>query len=198
MKIIKTYLPIFTGFYNTIFEPCNEDSEVDDINNLRESEGLKPIGYDDCQWDYKDYFGRVSEQCAEVIESELKGLGLIESIEYENLYSPKEYNFRNDSINIAIELTEDNIKAIGKYLNENIDPFKVYIKDKYTSCSGFISSYSNNVNDWIDSDSLEHKHKLGSILGFILLDNAFDQFELFDQLTDTYICASNYSELTGE
>ena len=40
----ETYLPVFTGFYGTIFEP-DESSEIEGINELRESKGLKPIDY---------------------------------------------------------------------------------------------------------------------------------------------------------
>ncbi len=57
---------------------------------------------------------------------------------------------------------------------------------------------SNDSSEWIAEEDILHTHKLGSVLQFILLSEGFDQWALCDQVTDTYICATNYSELTGE
>ena len=66
MNKIKTFLPVFTGFYNTIFEP-NESSEIDNYNQLQGAD----YNYDDFEFDYEDYRKRVAEQCVESIEIEL-------------------------------------------------------------------------------------------------------------------------------
>ena len=195
---IKTWLPVFPGFYNTIFEPNNEDVEIDEINRLRLDQGLPKITYDECEWNYKEYFEEVSTQCVCIIENELRQMGMVISIKFEELRSPQFYNYSNDAINIEVELSDKNIDVIKTYIYANINPFSVYIKDEYTSRSGFYSRYSNDVRDWVGKENLEHEHKLGSILQFILFNEEFDDMSLFDLITDTYICASNYSELTGE
>ena len=41
-KEINTYLPVFTGFYEGIYEP-DETSEIDYINELRNEKNLKNI-----------------------------------------------------------------------------------------------------------------------------------------------------------
>ena len=196
MYKIKTYLPVFPGFYNTIFEPYNEDSEVDEINNIREEKGLSEITFDDCEFNYDEYFTDVAEKCTDAIEAVLIELDLIKSIEFEKLVSPEFYNYTNDSINITINLSDVNLNNILKYINNNLDEFAEYIRERYTSCSGFISSYSNNYQDWINKESIEHKHKLGSIFEFILLIEEYDQESLYYDCEDIYIFCSNYNELT--
>ena len=50
MKKIETYLPLFPGFYGTIFEPY-EDSEIDCINEVRKEKGLDEIRCSDRDWE---------------------------------------------------------------------------------------------------------------------------------------------------
>ena len=60
-KNIETYLPLFTGFYEGIYEP-DEDMEIEYINELRSDKKLKPINYDDCEFNYDDYYLNISSQ----------------------------------------------------------------------------------------------------------------------------------------
>jgi hypothetical protein len=200
MKTIKTYLPIFSGFYNTIFEANGEDEEIDNINSERKLKNLPPIDYDDCNFDYNEYCRDVSIQCTNYIEKELKELNFISSIQFEALKSPKEYNFANDSINIEIELSEDNIKEIKKFLYNNLDEYKQYLINNYTSYSGFSSSYPNTLQGWQEitkdfNDYTENGHYLGSILEFICQINDINSDTMYDSLSDIYLFCTNYSEL---
>ena len=47
---IETYCPLFPGFYNTVFEPY-EDDEIYSFNQ----ENDKNLSYVDFKWDYDDY-----------------------------------------------------------------------------------------------------------------------------------------------
>lgn len=170
---IESYLPVFTGFYNTIFE-SDEDNYIEEGKT-----------YDDYNWDYADYANRLSMACVESIESELSSFGL--KLTFQALISPKYYNYSNDSINVLYELEEDSMFLIKQYLIDNMDSFESYIEEKYTSCSGFISSYSNDYKKWLfvyleDDDKL--KHCFGSILNFILLNEGFDDMSLHDSVCD--------------
>lgn len=203
MKTFKTFLPIFNGFYNTIFEADGEDQEIDTINSERKIKNLPEISFDDCNFNYDEYHKEVSIAVTNYIEKELKDLNFIDSIRFENLYSPKEYNFNNDSINIEIDLTIDNIKEIKKFLYDNLDLYKQYLKDNYTSCSGFISFNPNTLEGWQEitkdfTDYSEKMHYLGSILEFICQENEIDIDSMFESITDVYLSATNYSELIGE
>ena len=100
-KTIETYLPLFPGFYNTIFEPY-EANEIEYINTERKAKGLEPLEYNDFSFDYDGYYKDVAEKCCEYIENELKELGLITELKYQCVSSPKYYNYSNDSIYIEI------------------------------------------------------------------------------------------------
>tara|TARA_Y100001937_G_C7014084_1_gene282336 strand:+ start:21 stop:629 length:609 start_codon:yes stop_codon:yes gene_type:complete len=196
MKKIETFLPLFPGFYGTIFEPY-EDSEIEHINDLRNDKGLDDIGYDDCEWNYDDYNERVAERCVDFVEWELKEMEL--KFTYQGIQSPRFYNYSNDSINVEIELKD--MDKIIQYLNENEDEFRQHIKERYTSCSGFISHYSNNSDDWIDDlkSEVTLSHKLGAILEFILINEGVTTMNMYEHcIGECYIYATNFDELTRE
>lgn len=194
MDAYKTYLPIFQGFYNTIFEP-DESNEIDYINSERESLGLKDIDYDDCKFDYTEHNNNTILGCSDYVETILKDIGINNTISNPTLIRPKFYNYSNDSINIDIEININDIKA---YLLSNIDAFKDYIKNRYTSYDGFISSYSNDAFYWL-SDEIDNnpEHAIASCLEFIICNEIDDPtLDMYYNIQDNYICCTNYTELT--
>lgn len=169
---VDSYLPVFSGFYGTIWESDNEESsEIEHFNSERERKGLSELPWDAFEFDYEGYKDQVGEGCCNYLESLLSGF--ITAINYQSISSPKEYNFANDSIHCEFVVSEENKEAIKKYVFQNLSDFTEYIKSRYTSYDGFLSHYSNNATDWVmDIDSaLEHEHKLGSILEFIIRTN---------------------------
>lgn len=198
MKTYKTFLPLFPGFYNTIFEPCTEYDEIEEINRIRLEKKLPEISYDDCIFNYKEYEENISEDvCYKVAQYLEEIIGSNVDIKKESLISPKFYNFSNDSINIEIDIE---LNQVIKYIEKNQDEFKDYIKNKYSSCSGFISSYSNDFKDWLNdikNKDFDSSHKLGSILDFILTNEEKTVLDLFEDCSDNaYIYVENYDELT--
>lgn len=173
MKTIATYLPIFNGFYNTIFE-------FDESNFCYEND----VNFDRLTIDYKQYEIDVVKECIEFVK---ENCILIKSIEFENICSPKEYNFRNDSANITIQM---DLKAFKKYLYNNKESLNEYLKERYTSCSGFISHYGNSFKEWEQEtenfNNLEG-HYLGSLLDFYFLVEGITVEDMY-----CYVCASIY------
>ena len=188
---IETYLPVFTGFYNTIFEP-DETFEIDYINELRAEKGLKPLEFDAFEFDYRTYENDVSKCCCEVLEAELSDF--IENIKFQALQSPKYYNYSNDSINCEITI---NINKIMKYLKDNETDWNNYLKENYTSCSGFVSSYDNYADspDWSKNAIISGGHQLGAVLNFICVQNDITQETLYYGI-EAYLNCINFSELT--
>lgn len=185
MKTIETYLPVFSGFYNGYFE-----SEAD-FQSENEYEYYKDIycedlDFDDLEFDYQLFYNECAICMVYEVRDELVSLGFVSDIDYQKISSPKYYNFANDSIYVAIKLNDEKITNIMNYLNENKEEFAKYLKSKYTSCDGFISSYSNSIEDWLNTESLEHPHKLGSILDFILENEGFEESELHLRVMETY------------
>lgn len=185
MKTIETYLPVFSGFYGGYFE-----SQADSLAEM-EYEYFKDIycedlDFDDLEFDYTSFYTECAMCMAFEVRDELVSLDFVSEIDYQKISSPKYYNFANDSIYVAIKLKDENITNIMNYLNVWRVEFTEYLKGKYTSCDGFISSYSNSIEDWLNTESLEHPHKLGSILDFILENEGFEESELFFRVMDIY------------
>lgn len=185
MKTIETFLPVFPGFYGTIFE-ADTESELYSQNQERDS-SLPEIEYDDLDFDNKEYENEVVKQCTSFIEDQLKPMGLVTAIRFQSINSPREYNFANDSGNIEIDLTNKNIKAIKDYLKANADAYAKYLKGTYTSCDGFWSHYGNSIEEWSDyTDGFKvwdnHAHHLGSVLQFICWNEDITDESMYESL----------------
>ena len=88
--------------------------------------------------DYAKYREDVSKELCRVLPNHCD---LIESILFESLVSPQFYNHGNDYINCEVSLSSR--EGLDDYLfSENADAFAQYLKVRYTSRDGFISSYS--------------------------------------------------------
>lgn len=201
---VSTWLPIFSGFYGTIWETDNdEEMELEYINEQRTAKGLPKVDWDDVDWDYTEYQRGVVEGVTKFVGHELANMGLISKYRLEKLVSPREYNFRNDSIDVAFYLTSKNKQAIERYLVEHKKEFAEYLDDRYTSYSGFCSYYSNSILNWMNDldETLTHSHKLGSVLEFILKnENQIDEATIYEHLKGNGVTlhAKNCSKLIGE
>lgn len=200
----ETWLPVFSGFYESMWSGDNDrEREIDYINELRKEKGFPKIGYDDIEWSsYSEYMERVGRAVTSALWNELHREGFVSKIKFQEIKSPKYYNYSTDSINVAIELTEENQKVIAAYLETHKMAFAKYLKDTYTSRSGFISSYDNDIEGFIGDDiheALGHKHKLESILQFICNNEDIDEWGLYDRVTGNIegLYAENFEDLVS-
>lgn len=181
MKKQKTWLPLFTGFYDSIFDPSDNYIEME--TELREDEfkdyyedlhkaGVTQEFFNENFYDYLDY-NKGYEGAASYICDGLENLesaDIIQEVTFEKVVSPKYYNFSTDSINCEIEYDDE---KLIEYLTENKEAFKDYIESKYTSRDGFSSSYSNDLEYWLDAEN-HGDHEVGSILQFVLENESED------------------------
>ena len=59
---VNTWLPVFPGFYSTIFGCDSEaDNEIYNINGERGELGLPDIDYDSVNFDYDSYHNEIAE-----------------------------------------------------------------------------------------------------------------------------------------
>ena len=156
-RIIESYLPIFQGFYGTLFECDAEEVMIEEDKN-----------YDDYNWDYTDYHNRVAKACVSPIQDQLNDLDLGITVEFQSLYSPREYNFSNDSINVAYTLADDSLAKIVEYINDNREEFDTYVKDNCTSYDGFMSFYSNDSNVWLNEYIKRENDDMATVFGHLL------------------------------
>jgi hypothetical protein len=170
---VKTWLPVFPGFYGTIFEP-ETDTVIED-----------PYTYDDYDFDFAGYEQDCSKECCIAIQEKLKQKGFNCKIQFEQLRSPREYNFSNDAIDVTVKITSAFITRLQKFCQ--LSTFATYL-ERYKSCSGFISSYSHYASDWltyIDADYLtDNPHILGSLLEFVLQTVEYDSEALYYDVYD--------------
>lgn len=158
MKTFETYAPLFPGFYGTVFEYDDEEYDIEYYNE----ENKTNLSYDDFVWNYGEYKNRIAKAFVNRLESELNYFLPIK-MQYEEISSPKEYNFYNDSINVKVEL---DLKELLKLIKDRKEQAATYFKENYTSCDGFISFHSNDVNDWLKESYIlkEPKHRIGALL----------------------------------
>jgi hypothetical protein len=164
----KTFLPLFTGFYGSTFEDVNFDGESEYYS----------IPDDKELWEYVDwqkYYIAIAKKICNAVENLLSDW--VSNIEFEELISPKFYNYSNDSINC--EITFDRQK-VTDYLIKNYSEFERYLKENYSSRDGFISHYSTEPLDWADYH--EDKHKLGAVLQFICENEGFEEPTYFEDI----------------
>ena len=207
MNEYQSYLPIFDGFYNTVFS-YQYDVVLNYINDIRLDKYLHSILYiDNVKINYDQYEKDLAIQLCNILENKLQKF--VGKIIFEDIYYPKQYNYSNDSINCKYLLSEKNIVNIQNLINEHKKEFSQYLKENYTSCDGFISHFDNTFETWQDdtnnfTDFSINDHYLGSILHFIayildiniyVLYNNIDIDEMgyienIDQCLNTPICSN--------
>jgi hypothetical protein len=196
MKQIESTLPVFRGFYGSIFEFDNESEEIEyAIENGHAPEGAT---YDDFTFDYKDYNLRVAKSMVDSIDNALT-FSFDMKMTFVEISSPQYYNFSNDKIIVNYEMDNEVFTDILDYLKDNRDKFDEYVKDRFTSYDGFMSFYSNDTDVWFD-DYLKDSDKLetlfGSVLDFICKNEDIDDEVLIEGMCDeTWI---NYTYKTAE
>lgn len=193
MKTIDTYLPVFTGFYGTIFEPY-EDLEIDHVNEERALKGLPSLEYSEFEFDYKGYMEAVGEAVCNYMQSELLTVFSGVEVSFQEIDSPREYNFRNDSVNCSIKISLDEVIA---YIEEHKELFDAYANEHFSSRSGFVSFFSNNGDDWMqylkDEERLETV--LGSVLDFVCENEGITEEDMHYSCDHLSVEAMNYDEL---
>ena len=182
LLIVGSWLPLVPGFYNSWCE-YDDDRAIEDLYYQIEEKELSESEKDELKelvskelWsgdaiyeDVKLWKFQIAENFIELIKSELSPKFIL-NVEFEEIKSPKEYNFVTDSINCKYTLSEENIQEIKNFINENYSDWKKYLENHYKSYDGFSSYYSYwpESEDWKDiAECLSDSHKCGSIMQFI-------------------------------
>ena len=198
LEKIKTWLPVFQGFYGSDLEDDNdlEWTLFNDPDNNQMCEVHKNWILENVT-EYIDYSGYRNEMAIEIciaVCEELKSHELIGDYKFASLISPMYYNFRNDHIEVEVEV--DIIDLINQ-CKKDAEEFEQYLHDHYTSYDGFSSHYSTKIWDWFGrlddcTDGLIMNvtdHCIGAILDFLLHgDNAGCNIDLlYEASNDVYI-----------
>ena len=184
---VQTFLPVFNGFYNTLFEDILDNATDNAIKYYNEQNNTL-LNYDDFDFNYNLIMSEICKDAISKVEDKLNEIGINCTINFETLISPREYNFSNDSINIEINFKK--FSQVIETMEQNFDSFAQYIKDNYTSCSGFISSHSSYASDWMEDlreDAENETHKVGAVLDFILQEiEEYKDEDLYFDICENY------------
>lgn len=171
----ETYLPVFSGFYNTFWEYDEDQRE-----------------YENSEVDYEKYQKDIVIGICRTLPDYLS---CVNSIELQEIISPREYNFANDSANVIINV---DVTELRNLIFENEEYFREYIKDHYTSYDGFISHHSNSFEDWtVETERFtnfkEDSHKLGSLLTALFYLDGEEESDFAERVKELNgIYESNY------
>ena len=184
MKNLIINIP-FAGFYNSKYS-----GELDAVQErfveyeVEKNPGLNPDIPNEALWKSADY-GKAFDYIArayvahfnDYIETEYE---LDLDLKFESMTSPREYNFQTDRI--FCEISEENVRKLRSAVS---DPaLRHAIKDRFTSCDGFISSYDNDLDDW-NPDPLTWDHnELGTLLVALLDDDEDWDWKIWEGMQD--------------
>ena len=172
---LLTTIP-FGGFYETCWSQAIDDEEenyaeffanemqeeIADYLRLSESEVAEILFR---ATDYKIAYNRFAKAYADAYDKWISdALGWNVGLKFESLDSPREYNFYTDRIFCYIPL--ESVKRLFDIsAKEDHKRLKEVIRERFTSRDGFISFYSNNLEEWVNKPIYQWDHnEIGTLL----------------------------------
>lgn len=181
----------FMGFYNSWYNQEIDSIQEQESNYLEENQMDNPDGrltesdFQDLFWRHTDYsiaHKEIAQKYVSFFNEYVKDECNIElGLEFESMTSPREYNFQTDRIfaYIAIEPAQELLDNVYKLKLSEV------IKERFTSRDGFISHYSNDIEDWLEKSIGEWDHNELCTLLIASLDLPEDwEFEVYQEMVD--------------
>lgn len=150
--IFTIELPFFPGFYESFL--YNSDMvwyEFNDKGNLahyRDYFGDNTLTEDDLDIDFDQYTDDVSKSFVRMFYCCDECPDFIEDMKFNELVSPKYYNYSTDRLYVDIKLTDDWKKKVFAFMDENEEWLSKRIASDWTSYDGFCSFMSNELCQW--------------------------------------------------
>ncbi len=175
----------FAGFYNSWYS-----GELDAVQErfveyeVEKNPGLNPDIPNEALWHCADY-GKAYDHIARAYVDQFnqyleREYELDLDLKFEFMQSPKFYNFEMDRI--FCEISEENVRKLRSAVS---DPaLRQVIKERFTSRSGFISSYPNHLDDWNPDPTTWDHNELGTLLVALLDDTEDWDWVLYETLQD--------------
>lgn len=158
MKNIRSFLPVFNGFYESHFSDI-VDTQLNCI--LSEDDELE---FDSTIFDYSKLQNDIARACVGQMQSTMFANGVGAIIKFEELVSPREYNFTTDEIKCTYFLTDNSLNGLLALVADNSEAFEVYVRELFDSREGF-ASFNNGIKA---EDVLKrHEEFFGYILQFL-------------------------------
>jgi len=181
---IENEIDSLTQYYSESYELNDNDEQL--LSNSFLSVNNNNFYNEIC----KDYVSFYIDKLNERIKNfTLKGT-------YKCFISPREYNFETDRVFIEIEENHciDFIKYIIKNYKKELDK---KIKERFTSRSGFISFYDNNLESWTNNYKKWDRNQIGICFELFNLEEEDIVYSLREYLSET-ISENLYNTLDKE
>lgn len=195
----------FAGFYNSIWSDGIDRAEEMYLENLEQEDGVEIKGSSDAIWKAADYgamYNYVARKYVDCLNDYIKDeFDLDLDLKFESMQSPREYNFETDRIFCYI--SDRSLRKLRSFVAE--DELRLAIKTRFTSRSGFISSYPNNLDDWSPDPTTWDHNEIGTLF-VALLGEGGDwewsiyerMYEEFDRAFDSGVDWAKFDELLKE
>ena len=142
------YAPFFTGFYSGNFDAGDKAYwDIDnDLNYYRDEMGVELDSDEDIEFDYESYQNDIAHAWCKCLQEHFPDV--VQSVEFEGIWSPKYYNFETDKIEIKVQLADDWKTVMTKFMKDNYDWLQGVIHNDWTSRDGFMSFMDNDIEAW--------------------------------------------------
>jgi hypothetical protein len=145
----------FAGFTETWHSEAVDHAEY---QLFQDSNGRVYNSLLDMFFDHVSY-GTVFQRYAENYVSILREYLELPSLTFEEIVSPRYYNFETDRIFASISRQD-----LGRMMHAvRGEPLDRKVREMFTSRSGFRSSYPNDITEWPPRDDWDHNH-VGAVL----------------------------------
>ena len=159
---------IFCGLYESVL--YNSDTDYYLAEALADEDTPSKVEVD---YDFNEFTKVAGEACVDSLNDELYSHDVIANMDYAGMSSPRYYNYDTDRV--LIDIDYNFIKLVKYCKHTNRDKFNQYLKDNYTSYSGYISFVENSagkffLKDWFNS----HKNMAIQVMIEFYLTNEID------------------------
>ncbi len=159
--------------------------------------------FEESEFDGNGFMKDLANLHGEVINDVLP-CGGVKSVEVLGTTSPREYNFATDQVDLGIEV---DLPKLREYITANESEFEAFVKEHFTSRSGFWSYTPDNLRDFYGAvegtseeyDSEIDRDKCVAIMaGWYLSREALTEEEYLDQMFDKVsdIMWDNFAQFT--
>jgi hypothetical protein len=153
---------------------------------------------DDTEIDSTAYVAELANHCAEILEWACNNDNFKAKFTATSSYSPNYYNFSTDNAELLIEFDDAKVLA---YIKRNLPKFKEYLKDTFTSYSGFMSFVPNNWPEfWAEvngSEAVAADRNWAIMLGWFMRESEIlTEDDYIDAMND-HVSEAAYNHATN-
>lgn len=181
--MITTQLP-FHGFYESKWSGAIDDEERYEIDRLIEEHGYdEEIVSDIDVWRYGKYCWMYQNLASDYVgffnDWFKDSFGVDLELKFDGLESPREYNFTTDRI--FAKMPDEKFRELMQLVD--IGKLREYVKRNHSSRDGFISFYSNDLDDWLeklDEGKFDWDHNEMLTLIEAVIDDEYDEYDEYE------------------